>query len=96
VALIVLDREAATAWAASRGIDVASPADLAVHPDVVAEIDRAVEQANVDLARVEQIKRYRVLPTEWTPEGGELTASLKIKRRAVHEKYGDVLDALYA
>lgn len=96
VALIVLDQEAVTAWAAAQGIDVASPSDLATHPDVIAEIDRAVELANEDLARVEQVKRYRVLPTEWTPEGGELTASLKIKRRAVHEKYGDVFNALYA
>ncbi|MFG1782479.1 AMP-dependent synthetase/ligase [Rhodococcus oryzae] len=96
VALIVLDQEAVTAWAASQGIDVASPSELATHPDVIAEIDRAVDLANEDLARVEQVKRYRVLPTEWTPEGGELTASLKIKRRAVHEKYGDVFEALYA
>ncbi|CRK53287.1 AMP-dependent synthetase and ligase [Rhodococcus sp. RD6.2] len=96
VALIVLDQAAATAWATSRGIDVEAHSDLATHPDVIAEIDRAVESANDDLARVEQVKRYRVLPTEWTPESGELTASLKIKRRAVHEKYGDVFEALYA
>ncbi|NMM92110.1 hypothetical protein B2J88_49010 [Rhodococcus sp. SRB_17] len=96
VALIVLDLDATTAWAASQGIVVATPSELASHPDVVAEIDRAVEIANQDLARVEQIKRYRVLPTEWTPEGGEMTASLKIMRRVVHEKYGDVFDALYA
>jgi long-chain acyl-CoA synthetase len=96
VALIVLDQAAATAWATSRGIDVEAHPDLATHPDVIAEIDRAVESANGDLARVEQVKRYRVLPTEWTPESGELTASLKIKRRAVHEKYGDVFEALYA
>ncbi|MBP1161956.1 MULTISPECIES: long-chain fatty acid--CoA ligase [Rhodococcus] len=96
VALIVLDQEAAAAWATSRDIAFATPAELATHPDVIAEIDRAVDLANEDLARVEQVKRYRVLPTEWTPEGGELTASLKIKRRAVHEKYGDVFDALYA
>ncbi|TJZ75959.1 long-chain fatty acid--CoA ligase [Rhodococcus oryzae] len=96
VALMVLDQEAAAAWATSRDIAFATPAELATHPGVIAEIDRAVDLANEDLARVEQVKRYRVLPTEWTPEGGELTASLKIKRRAVHEKYDDVFDALYA
>ncbi|MDI9914606.1 hypothetical protein [Rhodococcus sp. IEGM 1379] len=89
-------RALTAAWAASQGIVVASSPELAVHPDVVAEFDRAVEIANQDLARVEQITRCRVLPAEWTPEGGEMTASVKIMRRAVHEKYGEVFDALYA
>ncbi len=48
------------------------------------------------LARVRQIKRWRLLPVEWTAESGELTPTFKLRRRAVHAKYADVIDALYA
>ncbi|MFQ6331728.1 AMP-dependent synthetase/ligase [Nocardia sp. CWNU-33] len=96
VALIVLDQDAVTAWATARGIVVESADDLATHPDLIAELDRAVAEANQDLARVEQVKRFAVLSTEWTPDGGELTASMKIRRRSVHEMYGNLIDALYS
>ena len=58
-------------------------------------IARAVEQANARLSRPEQIKRYRVLDEEWSPETGELTPSLKLRRRAIRERYARVLDDLY-
>ncbi|MFD9497845.1 AMP-dependent synthetase/ligase [Streptomyces sp. NPDC060035] len=94
VALLVLDPELAPAWAAARGID-GSPATLAGHPAVREEIARAVEAANARLNRTEQIKRYRLLSQEWGPETGELTPSLKLRRRVIREQYGEVLDALY-
>jgi long-chain acyl-CoA synthetase len=94
-ALIVLDDEIAPPWAASRGIEVADVSVLAEHPEVVAEIERAVESANSRLARVEQIKRYHVLPKTWTPETGELTPTLKLKRRVINERYGPRIDELY-
>lgn len=96
VALLVLDREAATAWATTQGITVDSPDDLTTHPALLAELNHAVSEANQHLARVEQIKRFTVLPAEWTPDGGELTASLKIKRRTIEEKYSPDIDALYS
>ncbi|RDI16149.1 long-chain acyl-CoA synthetase [Rhodococcus sp. AG1013] len=96
VALIVLDQETAAAWATARGIAFDSLNDLATHPEVIAELDGAVELANTDLARVEQVKRYAVLGAEWTAESGELTPSLKIKRRSVYDKYADVIEDLYA
>ncbi|MCX4528988.1 MULTISPECIES: long-chain fatty acid--CoA ligase [unclassified Streptomyces] len=95
VALLVLDPELAPAWAAARGIEAATPAELAAHPDVREEVARAVEAANARLNRTEQIKRYRLLTEEWGPESGELTPSLKLRRRVVREKYGALIDALY-
>ncbi|GAB2627464.1 AMP-dependent synthetase/ligase [Prescottella soli] len=95
VALIVLDQDAVAAWAAARGIAFDSVSDLASHPEVIAELDSAVAVANEELARVEQVKRYSVLAAEWTADGGELTPSLKIKRRAIHDKYASAIEALY-
>ncbi|NXY93423.1 long-chain fatty acid--CoA ligase [Streptomyces sp. BR123] len=96
VALLVLDPELAPAWAASRGIGADSLAELASHPAVREEVARAVEAANARLNRTEQIKRYRLLTTEWGPESGELTPSLKLRRRVVREKYADLIETLYA
>lgn len=95
VALLVLDTELAPAWAAARGIDAASPGELAAHPAVREEIARAVEAANARLNRTEQIKRYRLLTQEWGPETGELTPSLKLRRRVIRDKYGALIDGLY-
>ncbi|MFG2716448.1 AMP-dependent synthetase/ligase [Streptomyces goshikiensis] len=95
VALLVLDAELAPAWAAARGIEADSPAALAAHPEVREEIARAVEAANARLNRTEQIKRYRLLTEEWGPGSGELTPSLKLRRRVVREKYGALIEALY-
>ncbi|MBR8745263.1 long-chain fatty acid--CoA ligase [Nocardiopsis sp. MG754419] len=94
VALIVLDPELTPLWAASQGID-AEGAHLAEHPEVLAEIQRAVEAANHRLNRPEQVKRYRVLSGEWGPETGELTPSLKLRRRVVADRHARDLDALY-
>ncbi len=96
VALIVLDPDAGAAWAAVRGIDIDSVTELGSHPEVRAELDRAIEEANGKLSRVEQVKRYSVLATEWTAEGGELTPSLKVKRRAIYDKYEADIAELYA
>ncbi|WP_372343936.1 long-chain fatty acid--CoA ligase [Streptomyces sp. KL116D] len=96
VALLVLDPDTAPAWARAHGIDTAGDIALADHPAVREEIARAVESANARLNRTEQIKRYRVLTGEWGPETGELTPSLKLRRRVVRERYAAELDSLYA
>ncbi|EID55486.1 AMP-dependent synthetase/ligase [Saccharomonospora xinjiangensis] len=94
-ALVVLDDEIAPGWAAVRGIETDDLTALADHPAVRAEIDRAVESANERLARVEQVKRYRLLTRAWTPETGELTPTLKLKRRVITDRYRSDIDALY-
>jgi long-chain acyl-CoA synthetase len=95
VALLALDGEAAPAWARSRGIGAGSLAELAADPQVLAEVGAGVAAANERLARVQQVKRWRLLPVEWTADTGELTPTLKIKRRVVHAKYADIIDSLY-
>lgn len=95
VALLVLDPELAPAWAAARGIGTGSLAELAEHPAVLEETARAVAAANARLNRTEQIKRYRLLAEEWGPQTGELTPSLKLRRRVVREKYGPLIEELY-
>ncbi len=96
VALLTLDGEVAPAWAQARGIDADSLAALAQHPTVLAAVEDAVAAANEQLARVQQVKRWRLLPVEWTAESEELTPTLKLKRRVVHAKYADDIDTLYA
>jgi long-subunit acyl-CoA synthetase (AMP-forming) len=95
VALITLDGDAAAAWARARGLDP-SPAAVASHPDLIAEISGAVAAANARLARVQQVKRWRLLPREWTPETGEVTPTLKLKRRVIYSQYADEISKLYA
>jgi long-chain acyl-CoA synthetase len=96
VALLTLDGEVAPAWARARGIDASSLAELAEHPVVLEAVREAVAAANEQLARVQQVKRWRLLPVEWTAESEELTPTFKLKRRIIHNKYADVIDALYA
>ena len=95
VALLALDGETAPAWAKARGITAGSLAELAADPQLLAEVGAGVAAANERLARVQQVKRWRLLPVEWTADTGELTPTLKIKRRVVHAKYADVIDSLY-
>ena len=94
-ALIVLDPEVTPAWAKAQGIDAASLAELAAHPSVLAEIERGVAEANSHLARVEQVRRFRILPNEWTAETGELTPTLKRRRRVITDRYAQEIDQLY-
>lgn len=95
VALIVLDPDAAQVFANENGIADASLAAMAGEPLVKAAIDDAVNRANAQLSRVEQIKAYRLLPTEWLPDSDELTPTMKMKRRVVADKYSDVIDGIY-
>ncbi|RDH76644.1 long-chain fatty acid--CoA ligase [Mycolicibacterium moriokaense] len=94
-ALIVLDAESAGPYAAQRGIADDSPESLAAHPDVLSEIAAGVADGNAKLAQVEQIKRFRVLPTFWEPGGDEITLTMKLKRKPIHEKYDAEITELY-
>ncbi|MDR6315869.1 AMP-dependent synthetase/ligase [Actinoplanes couchii] len=94
-ALIVLDEEIAPLWARSKGLPFTTVAALAEDPVLRAEIDVAVNAANTKLARPEQVKTYRVLSRGWTPESGELTPTLKLRRRIIQERYAEEIGALY-
>jgi long-chain acyl-CoA synthetase len=94
-ALVTLDPDAMKRWAAENGQESSSLEDLAGLPEVHSMIEGYVEQANGTLERWETVKRFGILPTELTVEAGDVTPSLKIKRRAVEDKYADRLNALY-
>ncbi|MGW4529368.1 AMP-dependent synthetase/ligase [Nocardia sp. NPDC004340] len=94
-ALLTLDPDACAAYARRHGLADGAPAVLAEHPGVLAEIESGMREANARLARVEQIKRYRVLPVTWEPGGDELTPKMSLKRKPIAEKYAAVIEALY-
>jgi long-chain acyl-CoA synthetase len=94
-ALIVLDQEQLRVFAAQRGL-AASPAELAQAPEVLAEVERAVAEGNEKLARVEQVRTWKVLPVEWQPGGEEVTNTMKLRRKAIDEKYAAEIESLYA
>jgi long-chain acyl-CoA synthetase len=96
VALITLDPEEAPALAQQLGIEDADPAKLAKDEQVIAEIQKAVDEVNSHVGPVEQIKRFEILDHDLSQETGELTPTLKVKRNVVHEKFADVVDAIYA
>jgi long-subunit acyl-CoA synthetase (AMP-forming) len=96
VALIVLDPDAAAAFAAPHGASDTSAAALASHPAIHAAVDTAVKVGNGKLSRVEQIKRFTILPTFWEPGGEEITPTMKLKRRPIAAKYAEVIDSMYA
>jgi long-subunit acyl-CoA synthetase (AMP-forming) len=95
VALIVLDPDACAAFAAARGRPDADVAAMARDDAVLGEVAAGVERANQALSRVEQIKRFTILPLDWQPAGDELTPTMKLKRRPIAEKYALEIEALY-
>jgi long-chain acyl-CoA synthetase len=95
VALVTLNPDAAVALARAHGIDATAYAELSGHPVVVERVARIIEKTNAHLASYARIKRFAVLSTEFSLDGGELTPTLKLKRRVVAEKYRDLLESLY-
>jgi long-chain acyl-CoA synthetase len=96
VALLVLDPDAATAWAEAQGLAGAPAEAIAADPRVRAALEQAVAEANAHMSRVEQIKRFTVLGAEWLPGGDELTPTMKLRRRPIAEKYAAEIEGLYA
>jgi long-chain acyl-CoA synthetase len=95
-ALMVFDADSVGPYAAQLGLSDASPAALAAHPEVIARIAAGVAEGNAKLSRVEQIKRFRVLPTLWEPGGDEITLTMKLKRKPIHTKYAREIEELYS
>jgi len=95
VALIALDPDAAAAYAEKAGV-APDPAVLAKDEGLIAAIQAGVDAGNMKLSRVEQIKKFTVLPTYWIPGSDELTPTLKLRRRPIADKYAAEIEALYA
>ena len=95
-ALVTLDPDAVVHWAETNGVAERDPVALARRDDVHAVIAAGVKQLNSGLNRWETIKDFRILDHDLTVESGELTPSLKLKRRVVEQRYKTVLDDMYA
>ena len=82
-------------WASQNGIADTSLDALAANEAVRAEIQAAVDKANAKLARVEQIKYFTIMPTDWLPGGDELTPTMKLKRKPIAAKYTAEIAEMY-
>ncbi len=96
VALITLDADEMGRWAAGHGKNGATAADLAIDPEVTKLIEAEIAEVNRHLASFESIKYFRILPNDFSPETGELTPSLKVKRKVVSERYRPLIEEMYA
>ncbi len=95
-ALIVLDSDYAPQWAAQQNLAARTLEELASEEKVLAAVQAGVEEANRGLARVEQIKKFTIIPGDWPAGGDELTPTMKLKRRTVEAKYQAEIEAMYA
>ncbi|MFL5872191.1 MAG: AMP-dependent synthetase/ligase [Solirubrobacterales bacterium] len=96
VALVVLDPDFAPVFAQQHGLEDLSPAALAAAPALREEVAAAIERGNASLSRVEQVKKFELLPIDWQPGGDELTPTMKLKRRPIAHKYEAEIEALYS
>ena len=96
VALVVLDPDYAPVWAKQSGLEGKSIEELATEERTREAVQSAVDEANEKLSRVEQIKNFAILPTQWEPGGDELTPTMKLKRKPIDEKYAEQIEALYS
>ncbi|MDX2343669.1 MAG: AMP-binding protein [Acidimicrobiia bacterium] len=95
-ALIGIEFDVAANWAQRRDITFTTYRDLSEKPEIIRLIDKQVEEANADFARVEQIKRFKLIPKELDHDQGELTATQKIKRKVLVEQFSDLIEEMYS
>ena len=95
VALITINPEELSKFARQQGILTNEAAAIVKHPKVAERVGRTVEEKNTQLQSYAKIKRFTVLPTDFTLDGGELTPTLKVKRKVVSQKYKDAIEELY-
>lgn len=95
VALIALDLDAVGGFAEKHGL-AADPTLLATHPEMEIMISAAVSAANAKLSRVEQIKKFRIVPEFWQPGSELLTPTMKPRRKPIHARYANLIEELYA
>jgi long-chain acyl-CoA synthetase len=94
-ALVTIDQDALKAWVANNKKDGASMNDLVNDPDLIAVIQTAVDDANKAVSKAESIRKFTILPTDFTIAGGHLTAKLSVKRHVVAKEFAKEIDALF-
>jgi long-chain acyl-CoA synthetase len=95
-ALIVPNFEQLENYARSKNLDCRTPAEFCAHPKIIELFEQQVDELTPDLSKFEKVKKIALLEKELSIEGGELTPTLKVKRRVVDEKYKTVIDRIYA
>ncbi len=83
-------------WCKQNNIEYTSAAEIIHHPKVIELFKQVVETANENFNHVEQVKKFELLPNEWSVESGEMTPKLSLKRKVIMEKYKDVIERIYA
>jgi long-subunit acyl-CoA synthetase (AMP-forming) len=95
-ALIVLDADFAPQWAGQQGLESSELEQLSADPKVIEAVQEGIEEANAHLARVEQVKKFRIVPGDWLPGGDELTPTMKLKRKPIAQKYERLIEEMYS
>ncbi len=96
-ALITIDPEAIEGWKQHHHkASAATVGDLATDPDLLADVDAAVKKANQQVSHAESIRKFRILPVDFTEDTGELTPTMKVKRNVVAEKFASDIEAIYS
>ncbi|WP_434700743.1 hypothetical protein [Trueperella pyogenes] len=94
-ALVTLDAEALPQWLENRGLPAMSVSEAINDPQVIAAIDRAVKRTNGHVSRAESIRKFKILPGDFTVENGYMTPSLKVKRTAIIRDFADTIEQIY-
>jgi long-chain acyl-CoA synthetase len=94
-ALVTLDEEMLPKWLSNNGLPELSVDEAAGHPQVQAEVQKAVDDANRAVSKAESIRKFRILSVDFTEEGGHITPSLKLKRNVVLKEFGGQVEELY-
>jgi long-chain acyl-CoA synthetase len=94
-ALIALDSEEAPGWAGRQGLTFVDFESFSRLPEVTAAIQQAIDELNLQVSRVEQIKKFSIAPHDWSPDTGEITPSLKVRKSVVLDKYANSIAAMY-
>ncbi|HUM47276.1 MAG TPA: long-chain fatty acid--CoA ligase, partial [Chitinophagales bacterium] len=94
-ALIVPSFNNLKSWCEKSGIGNASSNEMISNPKVLEKYQQVVDEKNKEFGHTDQIKRFRLMPEEWTVPGGQLTPTMKLKRKVIIEKYRDLIEGMY-
>jgi long-chain acyl-CoA synthetase len=94
--ILALDPDEAPAWSSKHGVQYTDLASFSRSSEVRVELQATLDTANQEVSRVEQVKKFVIVPDAWTPDSGEITPSLKLKRRVVLEKYASDINSMYS
>jgi len=94
-ALIVPSFQQLKSWSEKNGIPFSSPQQLVRDPKIIEKYQEVTDEKNTNFGHTEQIKKFRLVPEEWTIQGGQLTPTMKLKRKVIMERYSDVVNSMY-